>query len=552
MLLQHTHNALWLVLATGSQCTSAQGLPIIDLGISVHQAQLNGGGQFYSFRNIPYAEPPLGKLRFRNPIPLLSINRTINDGSSPRACLQASPGWFQYSIPLVFQKLAERGIFPPPGPPPPGPAGESEDCLVLDVSVPKDVYDARVAGTLLKKIPVVLWIHGGAYVGGSKDINAAGFIASSRRNGAPGIVFVSINYRLGLFGFPPRKPWMLDVASNAGLYDQRLAMEWVRLNIGRFGGDFQDVTVIGESAGAGSIVSHITAFLGIDGTSPFNKAIIQSPAIKPFQDATLQAQLYDQFLAVAGVTSIADARAQSSAELATANAIMVGTAPFASSVFGPNVDGVFTRDHPGKLLAAGQVDKQVKAIVAHNLDEGLLFTDPRITDEAGFKAYLAGLMPSLPAAKINVLASQIYPPDFSGTVLPYTDQIGRTKLAISEGLINCFSFGTNLAYANQSRSYQFSAFPGLHATDVSYTFYNAGDVVDGFGVPLSVPTAQLLQWWLTDFAALGYGAGSTASQIPVYTSLANVANVTEAGQHPTVKDPAANARCRYWLTGLTS
>ncbi len=197
-----------------------------------------------------------------------------------------------------------------------------------------------------------------------------------------------------------------------------------------------------------------------------------------------------------------------------------------------------------------RVDHSVSVIVSHNLDEGLIFTDPRITDETGFKAYLQGLMPSLPTSKVNTLASTIYPPDFSGTQ-PYTTQIGRTKLAIAEGLIDCFSFGTNLAYSNTSRGYMFSIFPGIHAQDTSYTFYS-GEATDGLGIPIDSDAAVTMQRWFVDFAVKGFGSGSAAGQLPVYTAQANVVNITGGGGFPVVRDPAANARCRFWLEGLTA
>jgi carboxylesterase type B len=154
-------------------------------------------GGFYSFKNIPYAEPPVGPLRFRHPIPNLRINRTINDGSSPRICPQASQGFFQFSIPLVFETLAAGGFPPPAGLPATVQRVQSEDCLLLDVSVPKAAFDAQASGTLAKPLPVLLWIHGGAYTAGSKDeYNPAGLIAQSRRDGASGVLFVAINYRL--------------------------------------------------------------------------------------------------------------------------------------------------------------------------------------------------------------------------------------------------------------------------------------------------------------------------------------------------------------------
>ncbi|KAK1750997.1 Alpha/Beta hydrolase protein [Echria macrotheca] len=543
-------SCLALLLAVGATSSTAQELPVIDLGVSVHRAQLNATGGYYSFNNIPYAEPPLGPLRFRLPVPLVSINRTINDGTAPRRCFQISAPWFQYSLPLVFAKLAEGGITPPAGPPPSPPPGQSEDCLVLDVSVPKAVYDAKVAGTLNKPVPVMVWIHGGGYIEGSKsDIQPAGLLAESRRNGAPGIIFVAINYRLGMFGFPPRKPTMIDIASNAGLYDQRFALEWVRLNIGRFGGNPNAVTVIGESAGAGAVITQLTAFGGIDGTSPFQRAIIQSPYIKPALDAATYSMVYDQFLTTGNITSYAQARTLSSDQLAAINAAMILAAPAASTVFAPNVDGLFVPNYPYKLLAAGKVDRNVDVIVAHNLDEGLLFADSRVSNDTGFRAFLSGFMPSVPASKINTLATAIYPPDFSGSQ-PYTTQTGRVILAVAEAFLDCSSFGVNLAYRNQSRSYLFSIFPGMHAEDLSYTFNN-GETANNLGVPVVASVVPIMQRWFVDFVVKGLAPGSAARDIPVYTSAANVVNITGTS-FPVVRDPAANSRCRFWLDGLTS
>ena len=120
-------------------------------------------------------------------------------------------------------------------------------------------------------------------------------------------------------------------------------------------------------------------------------------------------------------------------------------------------------------------------------------------------------------------------------------------LAIGEGLLDCYALGSHLAYGNRTRGYQFAVFPGIHAQDLSYTFFVEAQSTDSLGVPIAVEAAKTMQDWVVDFAMLGPdGPGSAAAQLPVFGEGASVVNVTGFG-FDVVKDPAANSRCRFWL-----
>jgi len=140
----------------------------------------------------------------------------------------------------------------------------NEDCLYLNVAAPSDVK----AG---EKLPVMLWIPGGGFVGGGSNLYKLDQMARDGR-----MVIVSMNYRVGLFGFMPHPA--MDAASNGdlGLEDQREAMRWVQKNIAAFGGDPDNVTVAGESAGAGSICQHLASPEVVSGL--FHKALLISGA----------------------------------------------------------------------------------------------------------------------------------------------------------------------------------------------------------------------------------------------------------------------------------
>ena len=214
---------------------------------------------------------------------------------------------------------------------------------------------------------------------------------------------------------------------------------------------------------------------------------------------------------------------------------------------GPNVDGLIVPDVLARSLAKGRVDQNVELIVAYNAAEGLLFTDPRVQNDSSFEAYFAGLMPSVPAAKIHALSTTVYPADFSGAQ-PYKTQTERLTLAVSEALVSCNAFGLHLGYANKTRAYKFSVFPGVHGQDVSYTFFN-GESGDSLSIPIDGNIAVAMQRLFADFVRTGTASGSTATQIPVFTAQAKTLNITNAG-NTVVTDPAANWRCRFWLDSL--
>jgi len=190
------------------------------------------------YRGIPFALPPIGERRFRAPEPAVPWQGTL-DATGYRGICPQPP---RYGLGLV---------------------SEDEDCLYLNIAAPAAPSRGHRAR------PVLVWIHGGVFVGGTASIYP---LARLARRGD--LVVVSVNYRLGVFGFMAHPAF--DPADNGvyGLEDQRLALRWVQRNIAAFGGDPRNVTIAGESAGAASVGFHLIAPDQTRGL--FQKAIIQS------------------------------------------------------------------------------------------------------------------------------------------------------------------------------------------------------------------------------------------------------------------------------------
>ena len=248
MKLRAYGSRISLMLLTGlafacGGCTSSSSVPIFgsDSGLTIRtdKGAVQGvvRNSVQEFRGIPFAAAPSGELRWGMPQPALPWEGVKDASRFGSACAQQA----RYS--LTQQSL-------------------DEDCLTLNVSRPLDMKPGE-------KLPVLFWIPGGAFVGGSTSLYRLDKLANEGR-----LVVVSANYRLGVFGFMAHPAFDAATNGDLGLEDQRFAMAWVQRNIAAFGGDPDNVTIAGESAGAGSVCMHLISPERVSGL--FHKAIVQS------------------------------------------------------------------------------------------------------------------------------------------------------------------------------------------------------------------------------------------------------------------------------------
>lgn len=500
----------------------------------------------------------MGNLRFAAPVPPEGRNTTVNDGSVGAVCPQANPDWsaiaVEFSTAYVEGKpfdfnAAVAALLASNATAPPVDGRTTEDCLFLDVVVSKQIfeggYKSRKRGQRSKGAPVIVWIYGGGYTLGDKtgSGNPAGLIEASQANGSPGVIYVSMNYRLGAFGWICGPTLQSNGTANAGLYDQRLALEWVQKYIHLFGGDPDCVTVFGESAGGGSIMHQITAYGGLLPV-PFEQAVPQSPGWLPIPSNDRQENITLAYLALLNVSTIQEARQLPSAALIAANTAQIGLqASYGSYVYGPVVDGIFVPALPGKLLLQGNFAKNLKIMVGHNADEGVYFTDPRDLNDTALIATLVTNYPTIPVSAIEYITQVLYPPVFDGTY-PYTSQIQRAILITSESVFTCNTNYLDRAYGDNTYSYQFSVPPALHGQDVAYTYYNGPNTA-----VLNATVAMDLQKYITSFAENGVPAESGIPSFPLYGSGSTILNLN-ATFIDTIMDPNANARCLWWQKAL--
>jgi para-nitrobenzyl esterase len=322
------------------------------------------------FRGIPYAEPPIQDLRWMPPQP-------VKPWSGVRSAKEFGP---------IAPQNAMQGGFTMQTPQP-----QSEDCLFLNVLTP---------GLDNAKRPVMVWIHGGAFTMGSGSDSMYDSDTLLKRGN---IVMVTINYRLGLLGFLRLKDATgnaIPATGNEGLLDQVLALKWVKDNIAAFGGDPDNVTLFGESAGSMSIACLMVmpAAKGL-----FQKGILESgvgSVSVPREEANRVGELFLNFSGIRkdnikALKSLTPAQLLEIEMKIRMASIGTGGTPRVTSSY-PIVDGEVIPDYPNKLAGKG-ASKDILSIIGTNLDEYTLFgmMDPGMITltESDLKQRLTAMLP---------------------------------------------------------------------------------------------------------------------------------------------------------------
>jgi carboxylesterase type B len=470
-----------------------------------------------SFLGIPYARPPAGDLRWRAPQPAQpwpGVRDAVAYGS--RCAAAASTN---------------------------GPRSLAEDCLFVNVQ--------RPAGTRPgQHLPVYFWIHGGGLVNGSSNQHDGSLIVHTT-----GIVVVTINYRLGVFGFLAHPALTAEAAQsgNYGLMDQQAALRWVRRNIASFGGDPRRVTIGGESAGGWSVCAHLSA-PGSQGL--FDQAIVESGSCA------------NQTLPQAEATGTSIARSLGCADLATAAACLRGQSAgrLVDATPGPIlfVSGVpELPQNPDTAVRTGRF-AHVPVLFGANRDEGRTFAQGFIGQtQAQYTAFVQGAFGARASA---VLALYPWPADADRFTPAYLVGAIFTDAGLVAQIGGCPNRGLARALAESTRVFAFEfdhrTGPGLnpqpagyvwgagHAAELAYmwpSFDNGVPIAPTFDAGERELATDMVRYW-GSFVRTGHPSARGSSAWVRFDRTGQVLSLRAGGESRLVSDAevAAEHDCGFW------
>ena len=458
-----------------------------DKGMVEGEATLDG--KVIAFKGIPYAAAPVGDLRWAAPAPAPPWSGVRSAHQFGYHCVQS----------VSYADMA----FHDPGP--------SEDCLTLNVWTPS----AAAPG----KLPVMVWIYGGGFSGGSTSEHRQNGQFLANRN----VVVVSMNYRLGIFGFFVHPELTAEsphhAAGNYGLLDQNAALQWVKANISAFGGDPANITIFGESAGSFSVSAHMASPLSRD---LFQKAIGESggaiASSNPADSAREQREKSDSDFALAtyGTSKLAELR-----RISTEDIIRPIMTARPAPRFGMDVDGWFFPEQPSRIFAAGQ-QAHIPLLAGWNADEG--------------RGGIAGSSNKFTAAGFAAQASKDFPthtPEFLKLYPNTTEQDALSSAADYAGdkfiaystwrwLEAQVLTGKSPVYrylftlGSPGDRYHTAASGAFHSDDIEYVFGTLDSRPEALWRPEDRRLSDEMQLYWTNFARTGDPNGPGIPKWPIY------------------------------------
>lgn len=413
------------------------------------------GATMHQFLGIPYAEPPVGELRWTPPEPVEPWTTPRDASAFGGRCAQ------------------NGGAF--------GEASTNEDCLYLNVYVPH--RKSVPARDLRRKLPVMVWIHGGAFQNGSgENYDPTKLVVQGD------VVVVTINYRLGQLGFLAHPALSAEspagISGNYGILDQQLALQWVQQNVAAFGGNPKKVTIFGESAGGISVHAQLASPLA---AGTFHRAIVQSGAV--FRQPTLDE-------AETAGTAVADAAGCTDQTAACLRGLSVddvlAAQPSGLQTTSPVIDGVVLPIPIRDAIQTGNFNR-VPVMQGSNHDEMRLFVAAGFDLQGGpvtpatYDASVAALL-GIPIGVVPVITAKYPLADYA------SPDLAVAALA-TDAAFSCNAMASNhwLASHVPTYAYEFDDVdaPELFLPPVSFPYgaAHASELQYLFGLPAAFPQA---------------------------------------------------------------